>query len=262
MPALAANNSRRPRDIATIVSTFLSAATQPPNGAPPFAPDALIKATLRGPGVGNGLALTAAPNTAFNIPPLSTAGIYTLDEIRLESGGEILMRGTPESVTIEVIEKLLVTQVTARALTAQEIREKGIVFDKSNFQAYNFTAAFAVQDNPINISFPVLLPTIKSAVDVTLDSFSGGGVLPGPTLPQLKTIIPDTLRLQTQIPNLQVVGFTLSVGDAEQSKHLVVPPILALGCMILVARGGGAWQLLDVLDPPEARPRTITAPPP
>lgn len=234
-----------PRDIATIVSTFLSAATQPQNGAPPFAPDAVIKATLRGPGVGNGLALTAAPNTAFDIPPLSTAGTYTLDEIRLESGGEILMRGTPESVTIEVIEKLLVTQVTARALTAQEIREKGIVFDSSNFQAYNFTAAFAVQDNPINISFPVLLPTLKNAQDVALDSFSGGGVLPGPTLPQLKTIIPDTLKLQTQIPNLQVVGFTLTVGDADRSKNLVVPPIP--GIVVIPGDIGFLNQMFSVM---------------
>ena len=53
-----------------------------------------------------------------------------------------------------------------------------------------------------------------------------------------------------------------TAGRVDGGAHLVVPPILALGCMILVARGGGAWQLLDVLDPPEARPRTITAPPP
>jgi hypothetical protein len=197
-----------PRDIATIVSTFLSAPTPPAGQVAPFAPDAVVKGTLRGPGVGNGLELTATPNSPFNIPPLSTAGIYTLEEIRLESGGQILMRGTPESVTIEVIEKLLVTQVTARALSAQEIRDKGIVFDKSSFQAYNFTAAFAVQDTPIQISFPVVLPTLQGAQDITLNQ-AGLGSLTVPTLPELKTIIPDTLRLQTQIPNLKVVGFTL-----------------------------------------------------
>ena len=61
-----------------------------------------------------------------------------LENIRLISNGEVLFYGTPESVTIEVIDQLLVTEVTARPLTADEIREKGIVFDQSNFQAYNW----------------------------------------------------------------------------------------------------------------------------
>jgi hypothetical protein len=130
-----------PKDIATIVSTFLSAPT-PPGELKPFSADAIVRGTLRGPGVAQaGQELTAAPNTPFNIPPLSIAGTYTLEDIRLESGGQVLMHGSPESVTIDVIDKLLVTQVTARALSAQEIRDKGIVFDQSNFQAYNFTAA-------------------------------------------------------------------------------------------------------------------------
>jgi hypothetical protein len=211
-----------PRDIATVVSTFLQAET-PPNGLPAFAPDAVVKGTLRGPELPLGRELATGPNTPFAIPPLSVAGMYTLDDIRLESGGQILMRGTPESVTIQVIDKLLVTQVTARALSAQEIREKGIVFDKSSFQAYNFTAAFAIQDSPVRISFPVVLPTLQGPQDVTLGSadLSSIGAV---ALPQLKTIIPDTLRLQTQVPNLQVVGFTLSVASLE-GKTLAVPPI-------------------------------------
>jgi hypothetical protein len=212
-----------PKDIATIVSTFLQAPGTPPGDVPPFAPDAVVRATLRGPGAGSGIELTAAANTPFNIPPLGIAGIHTLEDIRLESGGEVLMRGTPESVTIEVIDKLLVTQVTARALSAQEIREKGIVFDKSSFQAYNFTAAFALQETPIHVSFPVVLPSLQGAQDVTVGQAGLGAIL-APTLPQLKTIIPDTLRLQTQIPNLQVVGFTLSLPQL-QGKNLVVPPI-------------------------------------
>ncbi|MEQ1872012.1 MAG: hypothetical protein ABL961_18505, partial [Vicinamibacterales bacterium] len=212
-----------PKDIATIVSTFLNAATPPAGQLLPFAPDAVVKGTLRGPGVGNGLGLTATPNSPFNIPPLSVPGIYTLEEIRLESGGQILMRGTPESVTIEVIEKLLVTQVTARALSAQEIRDKGIVFDKSNFQAYNFTAAFAIQDTPVQISFPVVLPALQGAQDISVAQVGLGG-LNLPSLPELKTIIPDTLRLQTQIPNLKVIGFALKV-PALAGQTLVVPPI-------------------------------------
>ncbi len=212
-----------PKDIATIVSTFLQAPGAPQGDVPAFAPDAVLKATLRGPAVGNGLELTTRPNTPFTIPPLGVAGVHTLENIRLESGGDVLMWGVPESVTIEVIEKLLVTQVTARALSAQEIREKGIVFDKSNFQAYNFTAAFAIQDTPVRVNFPVVLPSLQGAQDVGVSTAGLGGI-EVPKLPELRTIIPDTLKLQTQIPNLQVVGFTLQAPEL-QGKNFYVPPI-------------------------------------
>jgi hypothetical protein len=211
-----------PKDIATIVSTYLQA-PQLPTGVPGFAPDAQVFATLRGPSFQQPVELHAAPNTPFNIPPLNIAGTYTLDSIRLVSNGEVLLRGSPESVRIDVIDKLLVTQVTARALTAQEIREKGIVFDKSNFQAYNFAAAFAIQDNPININFTVVLPSVQGAADVSL-STAVAPIVPSPSLPSLRTIIPDTLKLQTQIPNLQVVGFTLKIPQLK-GQDFVVPPI-------------------------------------
>src|SRR5262249_5670822 len=143
-----------PKDIATIVSTFLQAPNEP-GELPAFSPDAVVKATLRGPAFAAAIELTAKPNSPLNIPPLPVAGTYVVDGIRLESGGQVLLFGTPNSVRIDVIEKLLVTQVTSRPLTAAEIREKGIVFDRSSFQAYNFTAAFAIQDHPIKIDFPI-----------------------------------------------------------------------------------------------------------
>ena len=63
---------------------------------------------------------------------MTVAGIHTLDNFRLVRGDEVLLYADPESVVIEVIDRLLVTQVTARALTAAEIREKGLVFDSSS----------------------------------------------------------------------------------------------------------------------------------
>jgi len=78
----------------------------------------------------------------------------------------VLLRGDRESVIIDVIDKLLVTQVTARPLTAAEEREKGLVFDKTNFQAYNFSAAFAIGDNKVPVNFTVVLPTLQGADDL------------------------------------------------------------------------------------------------
>ena len=134
------------------------------------------------------------------------------------------MRGTPESVTIEVIEKLLVTQVTARALSAQEIRDKGIVFDKSNFQAYNFTAAFAVQDTPIQISFPVVLPTLQGAQDVTL-SQAGLGHDPGADPAGAEDDHPR--HAEAADPDSRTSRSSASRSRCRRlaGKQLVVPPI-------------------------------------
>src|SRR5262249_42867019 len=90
-----------------------------------------------------------------------------------------------------------------------------------------------------------VLPALQGAKDVTLDAFRGGGVIPEPVLPQLKTIIPDTLKLQTQIPNLQVVGFTLTVGGADSSKELIVPPIP--GVVVIPGAIGFLNQMFSVL---------------
>lgn len=231
-----------PKNVATIVSTFLATATST-GDLPAFGPDAVVKATLRGPGLPGPLELTARPNTPFDIPPLSVAGTHTLDNIRLETNGEVLLFGTPEIVTIEVIEKLLVTQVISRPLTAAEIREKNIVFDRSNFQAYNFTAAFAIQDRPVTIDFPVVLPRLQDVDDVRVRTAQVGTVNP-PGLPSLKTIIPDTLRIQTQVPNLTVIGFSLQL-ELPSGQELYSFPIP--GVIIVPGNIGFLNQFFSVL---------------
>ncbi len=134
-----------PKGFATAVPTMF-VAPQLPENIPSFGPDAVIKGTLRGPSFPTPIELTALPNTPFSIPAMSVAGNTFA---RRHPPGQ-QRRGADarrsESVIIDVIDKLLVTQVTARPLTAAKIREKGIVFDKSNFQAYNFSAAFAIED--------------------------------------------------------------------------------------------------------------------
>jgi len=213
-----------PKDIATIVSTMF-VAPQTPGNLPPFSPDAVVKGTLRGPSFPTPVELTVKPNTPFNIPPLSVAGKHTLDNIRLVSNGEVILRGTPESVVIDVIDRLLITEVTARPLTAAEIIAKNLVFDKSSYQAYNFSAAFAIEDKKVPISFTVVLPTLQSAEDAANSKVILPGIGSQPGLPSLQTVIPDSLkRLQTQIPNLNVQGFTLQVPQVA-GQNFFVPPI-------------------------------------
>jgi len=214
-----------PKNIATIVSTFMQVPTLPAGQIPPLPADATVKATLRGPGLPDPVELSVAANSPFTIPPMTVPGIYSLDGIRLESGGQVMFYGTPESVSIEVIENLLVTQVTARPLTAQEIRDKGIVFDKTNFQAYSFSAAFAIAPGKeINIAMPVVLPRVQTTSDVLVDGVAIPSI-PQAQIQSVATIIPDALRIaQTAVPNLNVQSFTLKPTKTADN-NFYLPPI-------------------------------------
>ena len=57
-------------------------------------------------------------------------------------------------------------------------------------------------------------------------------------------------RLGALIVGVDMLGAVATAGRVDGGPHLVVPPVLALLCLVLVARGGGRWQLLDRLDPP------------
>ncbi len=57
-------------------------------------------------------------------------------------------------------------------------------------------------------------------------------------------------RLGALILCIDMLGAVATAGRIDGGPHLVGPPVLALLCLVLVARGGGRWQLLDRLDPP------------
>jgi uncharacterized membrane protein YphA (DoxX/SURF4 family) len=57
-------------------------------------------------------------------------------------------------------------------------------------------------------------------------------------------------RLGALILCFDMLGAVATAGRVDGGMHLVAPPVLALLCLVLVARGGGRWQLLDRLDPP------------
>jgi hypothetical protein len=53
---------------------------------------------------------------------------------------------------------------------------------------------------------------------------------------------------------LDMLGAVATAGRVDHGFHLIVPPVLALLCLVLTARGGGAWQLVDRVDPPKPQP--------
>jgi uncharacterized membrane protein YphA (DoxX/SURF4 family) len=58
-------------------------------------------------------------------------------------------------------------------------------------------------------------------------------------------------RLAALLLLLVMLAAVATAGRVDGGVYLVAPPLLALACLVIVARGGGAWQLLDRIDPPE-----------
>ncbi|MFN8491312.1 MAG: carboxypeptidase regulatory-like domain-containing protein [Caldilineaceae bacterium] len=211
-----------PKNTGTIVSPLLVRPDHTNGELPTLPADALFLAELRGPALSTPLPLSARPNEPFVIPPLPLAGLYSLENIRLVSGGQTLLQGNPDAVRIEVIDKVLQTQVTSRPLTADEIQAAGIVIDQTSFHVVNFTVAFGLQNQQVKIDFPVIMPS-KPQTNLTV----GTPIVPVPQLSP--TLPPDNLlpglRLAFSTPNVSVSGFSLNVDDAEKALPGLVDPL-------------------------------------
>ena len=96
-----------------------------------------VVAELRGPS-SPPVTLTAPPGQPILLPPLALSGDYFLDQIRPVQHGQTLLDATPNVVPIEVISQVLVTSVTSRPLSLEEVQQKGIIIDDKNFQVTNF----------------------------------------------------------------------------------------------------------------------------
>ncbi|HEY4575238.1 MAG TPA: hypothetical protein VIJ26_14775, partial [Thermoanaerobaculia bacterium] len=141
-----------PYDTPTIVETHLEG-YDTSRGALPL--DLRVLADFTGPEVDGVLVLETVPNQPFRIPQLRLQGEYQLDNIRLVQGSTLLAYAAPRSSSV-LVTQVLITKVTSRALTLDEIRSYGIVVDDSSFQAFNFTFAFAVAGETINYNVPVI----------------------------------------------------------------------------------------------------------
>jgi hypothetical protein len=150
-----------PKDIPTFVNAQLTL----PAGIGPEAQGAIrelaqgaaVLAELRGPAL-TPTTISALPGQLLNLPPLHLPGDYFLDNIRLVKNGTVLLAGAPAVVPIRVISDILISSVTTRELSLEEIQQRGIVIDASSFRALEFQAAFVIDGLPVTITFPVLLP--------------------------------------------------------------------------------------------------------
>ena len=216
-----------PRGVATQVNTSVAGVEALPAGA-------AVRATLRGPSFPGAIEITATPGDPIFLPPLWQSGTHFLEDIRLDVDVELSLPGSPRDVTINVLEKLIVADVTARPLSLDEIRERGIEFDENSFKAFNFTIAFTTESEVVNIDLPVLVPSVggkKETEELRPEIIIAGGRIP--SLPELN--LPGF--------NIEVEPFVLEV--VPEGPDVEVPTIPG----ILVIPGNVAFlnQFFSVL---------------
>ncbi len=162
-----------PRNTATGIRVELAFSSQNADAAGLLSllPSGLeVVAELVGPGI-TPQELRGAPGAILPVPPLVERGLYLVRDIRLERDGELFLRASPDAATIEVIERVLITQVTTRPLTIEEIRQKGILFGDDSFTGFNFTLALKLDsikaDGGTNMShgLDVAYETLRSSRD-------------------------------------------------------------------------------------------------
>src|SRR5262249_36511617 len=110
-----------------------------------LADGAYVQATLRGPAF-PARKIIGQVNAALLLPPIPLVGDYELDDIKLVDAatGATRMEGTPNRVPIHIFDEVLISRVTSRPLTLDEIQQRGIVIDQSNFRAVEFEVGFVL----------------------------------------------------------------------------------------------------------------------
>ncbi|HKY34350.1 MAG TPA: carboxypeptidase regulatory-like domain-containing protein [Polyangiaceae bacterium] len=123
-----------------------------------------VNAELSGPGLNRVVTLPdlgpsdppPADPLLLPLPALATAGDYKVSNIRFVRSGQAVLDVSPAEVAVKIIDQVLVTSVTTRPLTLDEIQEKGIVLDSDDYLAFEFTIGMATGSESVNFSMPVV----------------------------------------------------------------------------------------------------------
>src|SRR5215467_7501035 len=127
------------------------------------------------------------------IPALNEAGDYTLSNLRITVNGSPALDVSPATIPVKVIDQVLITSVTTRPLTLDEIKAAGIVLDSNDFLGFQFTIGLATQSNVTTISFLVV--------------FGSGGV------PVPQSILSPGPPARDSVPIFTIVSVLLNLTD-------------------------------------------------
>ena len=208
-----------------------------------------VEAFLRGPGIPEPRRIVSAVNQPLLFPVLNLVGDYQLDSIRLVDAvtGDTVMEGSPSIVPVRVFDEVLVSRVTSRPLTYEEIQEKGIFIDESNFRVVEFEAAFVLDGKTIPVTFPVVSPKFTDSVELIPAAELEEKLARAAALNQeiaSTTALPPEFEV-SQL-NIQVQGINFQVVDPGEDEPLGlrVPPIPAL--MVIPGNIGYLNQFFSV----------------
>ncbi|HEU5123392.1 MAG TPA: carboxypeptidase regulatory-like domain-containing protein [Verrucomicrobiae bacterium] len=215
----------------------------------PLADGAYVEATLRGPSF-PARRIVGLVNQPLQLPVLNLVGEYQLDNIRLVDAttGAVRMEGTPSSVPVNVFAELLISTVTSRPLTLEEIQDKGITIDESNYRAVEFEVGFVLDGQTYPIKFPVVTPDFKNSTEVIpADELAKRLVEAQRINDQLSSRenVPLPPELENAGLNLVVKGCNFELAEpTEQRLQLSIPPIPAL--MVIPGNIGYLNQFFSV----------------
>jgi hypothetical protein len=184
-----------------------------------------VQADLAGPGLRGTVSLPDAGTPSsdpfiLNIPPLPQAGDYTLSNLRITIAGATVLDVAPQKVDVDVIDQVLITSVTTRPLTLEEIKAKGIVLDNDSYLGFEFTLGVNLDSKTVDFSFPVVFDKRGVAVPQPLNPMGDPERV---QMPPLTTIVPMLLQVEEggQAPTVRLPNGEMS--EVRIPSVLVIP---------------------------------------
>ncbi len=163
-----------------------------------------------------------SPNSLIVLlPALSTAGNYSLSNLRFLVNGVPTFDVSPSNITIQVIDQVLVTSVQTTPLTLDQIQAMGVVLDSSSYTGFQFTVGLQLSSQVVNISFPVVFDQQGVPIPQPL---SPPTVSPAGVSVPLPTIIPVLLTAADgsgQSPSFNLPGG--GTGTVKIPSVIVIP---------------------------------------
>jgi hypothetical protein len=154
-------------------------------------PGMTVQGELKGPGINGTMTLSTLPNHPFAIPGFPVKGTYTLENVRLEKDGKLLVHAVPDAARID-IRDVIITEVKSRLLTLDEIREKGIVVGNNNFKVYNYSIGLQLDSEIKKFEFPMLYNSQGITIPTIGGGVGGGGIsLPGMNISGFSLEMPE-----------------------------------------------------------------------
>ena len=230
-------------------SVSVAVAGPDPSGASASAltAGAHLEALLHGPSF-DARRIVSSVNEPMLLPPLNLVGDYQLDNIRLvdSATGAVRMEATPSSIPIHVFDEVLISRVTSRPLTYDEIQEKGITVDQSSFRAVEFEVGFVLDGKTIPVRLPVVTPTFSGTGEIIPKAELEAKLVQAASInQQISSTVELPPELQRARLNIDIQGINFQKVEAnDQDLALSIPPIPAL--MVIPGNIGYLHQFFSV----------------